>query len=212
MLFSKALRASTTHRYDYLHAYVEDLESVIDMAAIRDANVKLGVDPLGGAGIDYWPRIAERYGLNLTVVNDTFNGGGGPNGAAWAMVGYSGTGVITVQYDSFMNAPEDAVDFGSGTMTTIVEYTGGHKADAQSVASLLGVTDSVNFEGATIPTLRAVASASDTALWQRARPKLLAARQRRVQPAFDAKLVSEPDGGAYHRGVAIEFARRRQFE
>ena len=71
VLFSKALRASTTHRYDYLHAYVEDLESVIDMAAIRDANVKLGVDPLGGAGIDYWPRIAERYSLNLTVVNES---------------------------------------------------------------------------------------------------------------------------------------------
>jgi phosphoglucomutase len=71
MLFAEALRASTTHRYDYLHAYVEDLESVIDMAAIRDANLKLGVDPLGGAGIDYWPRIAERYGLNLTVVNES---------------------------------------------------------------------------------------------------------------------------------------------
>ena len=71
MLFAEALRASTTHRHDYLRAYVEDLESVIDMAAIRDANVKLGVDPLGGAGIDYWPRIAERYGLNLTVVNES---------------------------------------------------------------------------------------------------------------------------------------------
>jgi phosphoglucomutase len=71
MLFAEALRASTTHRHDYLHGYVEDLESVIDMAAIRDANVKLGVDPLGGAGIDYWPRIAERYGLNLTVVNES---------------------------------------------------------------------------------------------------------------------------------------------
>jgi phosphoglucomutase len=71
MLFAEALRTSTTHRHDYLQAYVEDLESVIDMAAIRDANVKLGVDPLGGAGIDYWPRIAERYGLNLTVVNES---------------------------------------------------------------------------------------------------------------------------------------------
>ena len=71
MLFAEALRASTTHRHDYLRAYVEDLESVIDMATIRDANVKLGVDPLGGAGIDYWPRIAERYGLNLTVVNES---------------------------------------------------------------------------------------------------------------------------------------------
>ena len=71
MLFAEALHASTTHRHDYLHAYVEDLESVIDMAAIRDANVKVGVDPLGGAGIDYWPRIAERYGLNLTVMNES---------------------------------------------------------------------------------------------------------------------------------------------
>jgi phosphoglucomutase len=71
MLFAEALRASTTHRHNYLHAYVEDLESVIDMAAIRDANVKLGVDPLGGAGIDYWPRIAERYGSNLVVVNES---------------------------------------------------------------------------------------------------------------------------------------------
>ena len=65
----QALRASTTHRYDYLHAYVDDLENVIDIAAIRDSKIKLGVDPLGGAGIDYWPLIAERYGLNLTVVN-----------------------------------------------------------------------------------------------------------------------------------------------
>jgi phosphoglucomutase len=71
MLFAGALRASTTHRHDYLHAYVEDLESVVDMTAIRDAGVKLGVDPLGGASVDYWPRIAERYSLNLTVVNET---------------------------------------------------------------------------------------------------------------------------------------------
>ena len=69
MQFAQALRATTTHRYDYLHAYVDDLEAVIDMAAIRDSKIALGVDPLGGAGIDYWPLIAERYGLNLTVVN-----------------------------------------------------------------------------------------------------------------------------------------------
>jgi phosphoglucomutase len=67
--FAEALRAGTTHRYDFLHAYVGDLGTVIDMAAIRDAKITLGVDPLGGAGIDYWPLIAERYGLNLTVVN-----------------------------------------------------------------------------------------------------------------------------------------------
>ena len=59
--FAKALEASTTHKHDYLHAYVESLESVVDMAIIRDSTqgVKMGVDPLGGAGVDYWPRIAR---------------------------------------------------------------------------------------------------------------------------------------------------------
>ena len=69
--FAQALRASTTHRYDYLHTYVGDLESVIDMGATRDSKIALGVDPLGGAGIDYWPLIGERYGLNLTIVNES---------------------------------------------------------------------------------------------------------------------------------------------
>lgn len=69
MPYERALRASTTHRHDYLNAYVADLASVIDMRAIRDAKINLGVDPLGGAGVHYWGPIAERYGLNLTVVN-----------------------------------------------------------------------------------------------------------------------------------------------
>jgi len=68
--FEKALRAATTHRHDYLNAYVSDLDKVIDMEAIRGANISMGVDPLGGAGVHYWGPIAERYGLNLTVVND----------------------------------------------------------------------------------------------------------------------------------------------
>ena len=67
--FRQALRAATTHRFDYLHSYVGNLEKVVDLAAIRDSKISLGVDPLGGAGIDYWPHIAERYGINLTVVN-----------------------------------------------------------------------------------------------------------------------------------------------
>ena len=66
----KALRASTTHRHDYLNAYISDLGNVIDMKAIRSAKISLGVDPLGGAGVHYWGPIADRYGLNLTVVND----------------------------------------------------------------------------------------------------------------------------------------------
>ena len=66
----KALRASTTHRHDYLTAYISDLGNVLDMDAIRGAKIKLGVDPLGGAGVHYWGPIAKRYGLNLTVVNE----------------------------------------------------------------------------------------------------------------------------------------------
>jgi phosphoglucomutase len=65
-----ALSASTTHRHDYLDAYVAQLGQVVDLAAVRDAKVRLGVDPLGGAGVHYWARIAERYGLDLTVVSE----------------------------------------------------------------------------------------------------------------------------------------------
>ena len=68
--FEAAVRSSTTQRHDYLGAYVGDLGRVIDMEAIREAKITLGVDPLGGAGVRYWELIAERYGLNLTIVND----------------------------------------------------------------------------------------------------------------------------------------------
>ena len=68
--FEKARRAATTHRHDFLNAYVSDLGNVLDMDAIRGANIRMGVDPLGGAGVHYWGPIAERYGLNLTVVNE----------------------------------------------------------------------------------------------------------------------------------------------
>jgi phosphoglucomutase len=68
--FEKALRAPTTHRHDYRNAYIADLANVIDMDAIRGSKISLGVDPLGGAGVHYWKPISERYGLNLTVVNE----------------------------------------------------------------------------------------------------------------------------------------------
>lgn len=67
---SKALRATTTHRHDFLNAYVGDLVNVIDMDVVRGAPIRLGVDPLGGAGVHYWGPIAARYGLNLISVND----------------------------------------------------------------------------------------------------------------------------------------------
>jgi phosphoglucomutase len=68
--YGKALRSATTHRHDFLNAYVSDLGNVLDMDAIRGAKISMGVDPLGGAGVHYWGRIAEHYGLNLTVVNE----------------------------------------------------------------------------------------------------------------------------------------------
>jgi phosphoglucomutase len=70
MVFEKALRAATTHRHDYLRAYVDDLGEVLDFDAIRRGNIRIGVDPLGGAGVHYWARIAEQYDLDLTVVNE----------------------------------------------------------------------------------------------------------------------------------------------
>ena len=66
----QALRAATTHRHDYLNTYVRDLGNVVDMDAIRSAGVRMGVDPLGGAGVHYWPAIADHYHLDLTVVSD----------------------------------------------------------------------------------------------------------------------------------------------
>jgi len=67
---AEALRAKTTHRHDFLGNYVADLGNVIDMETIRASKVRIGVDPLGGAGVHYWPAIAERWQLDLTVVSD----------------------------------------------------------------------------------------------------------------------------------------------
>lgn len=66
----QALNAATTREHDYLGAYVADLINVVDFAAIRSAGLRMGVDPLGGAGVHYWARIAEHYRLNLTVVSE----------------------------------------------------------------------------------------------------------------------------------------------
>jgi phosphoglucomutase len=67
--FERARSASTVHPYQYLDSYVHDLPSVIDLQAIRESKVRIGVDPLGGASVAYWDAIGERYGLNLEVVN-----------------------------------------------------------------------------------------------------------------------------------------------
>ncbi|MBA3238111.1 MAG: alpha-D-glucose phosphate-specific phosphoglucomutase [Parachlamydiaceae bacterium] len=69
--FEQALRSSTTLRHDYVKAYVSDLINVIDMEAIRKSNLSIGVAPLGGAGVHYWKPIADMYGINLTIIDDT---------------------------------------------------------------------------------------------------------------------------------------------
>jgi len=68
--FDDARRASTTREHDFLEAYVSDLGRVIDLEAIRASGIRMGVDPLGGAGVHYWARIAERYRLDLAVVSE----------------------------------------------------------------------------------------------------------------------------------------------
>jgi phosphoglucomutase len=69
MPYERALRAASTHLHDYVTPYVDDLANVIDMAAIRRAGVRIGVDPLGGAGVHYWEPIIAKYGIAVTVVN-----------------------------------------------------------------------------------------------------------------------------------------------
>jgi phosphoglucomutase len=68
--YEKARKSPLVHPYDYIGAYVADLDNVIDMAAIKSAGVKIGIDPLGGAAVHFWQPIAERYGLKATIVND----------------------------------------------------------------------------------------------------------------------------------------------
>lgn len=67
--YARALAAGTTGRHDYLTAYVDDLPSVLNLEAVRDAGLRIGADPLGGASVAYWGRIAERHRIDLTVVN-----------------------------------------------------------------------------------------------------------------------------------------------
>jgi len=67
--YERALKAETTHEYDFVTPYVNDLEKIIDLEIIRASGIRLGVDPLGGSNVAYWEPIAARYGLNLTVIN-----------------------------------------------------------------------------------------------------------------------------------------------
>ena len=71
--YDRARKSPHVHRHDYIGPYVADLGTVIDMDAIRSSGVTIGIDPLGGAGVHYWPPIIERYGIAATVVNDAID-------------------------------------------------------------------------------------------------------------------------------------------
>jgi phosphoglucomutase len=71
--WARAIKAGNVHRYDYITPYVTDLENVINMDVIRDSGIRIGADPMGGSGIAYWQPIAERYGIELELVNETID-------------------------------------------------------------------------------------------------------------------------------------------
>jgi phosphoglucomutase len=71
--YESAIYASTTHDFDFITPYVQDLENIVDLDAIRSSGIRIGVDPLGGSNIAYWEPIADRYGLNITIVNKTID-------------------------------------------------------------------------------------------------------------------------------------------
>jgi phosphoglucomutase len=71
--YDRALKSPRVHRHDYIGHYVADLANVVDMEAIRSSGVKIGIDPLGGAGVHFWQPIIERYGIAATIVNDAID-------------------------------------------------------------------------------------------------------------------------------------------
>jgi phosphoglucomutase len=68
--YGKALKAVTTHPYDFMNSYVEDLKNIVDLDVVRSSGIRLGVDPMGGAGVHYWASIRDKYRLNLTIVSE----------------------------------------------------------------------------------------------------------------------------------------------
>lgn len=109
---AKALAADTTATYDFCNTYVDDLANVLDLDAIRSAGVRIGADPLGGAAVDYWGRIAERHDLDLTVVNPEVD-------ATWRFMTLDGDGSIRMDCSSpnamaALIASRDRFDISTG--------------------------------------------------------------------------------------------------
>ncbi|WP_406076533.1 phosphoglucomutase (alpha-D-glucose-1,6-bisphosphate-dependent) [Micromonospora sp. NBC_00858] len=91
--YARARAADTTGEYDFLANYVDDLPAAIDVDAIRDAGVRIGADPLGGASVAYWGEIAERHRLDLTVINPTVD-------PTWRFMTLDGDGKIRMDCSS----------------------------------------------------------------------------------------------------------------
>lgn len=109
---AKAMSASTTNTYDFCNTYVDDLSNVVDLDAIRSAGIRIGADPLGGAAVDYWGRIAERHDLDLTVVNPEVD-------ATWRFMTLDGDGAIRMDCSSpnamaSLIASRDRFDISTG--------------------------------------------------------------------------------------------------
>jgi len=120
--YEKALAAPTTRRYDFLDAYTSDLSNVIDLDVIRDAKVSMGVDPLGGTSVRYWARIAERFRLDLTVVNETVDPAFGFMSVDWdgqirmdPSSSYAMRSLITLKTASGLLLPAIPITTGTGS-------------------------------------------------------------------------------------------------
>lgn len=120
----RALKADTTHTHDFMAAYVDDLANVLDLDAIRSAGVRIGADPLGGAAVEYWGAIGERYGLDLTVVNPRVD-------PQWSFMTLDWDGKIRMDCSSpYAMASLVNRMTGTGTGTAPFDVATGNDADA----------------------------------------------------------------------------------
>lgn len=122
--FEQAVAAEHVRKNDFLTAYIDDLVSVLDLEAIRGAGVRIGADPLGGAAVEYWGAIAERYSLDLTVVNDQVD-------PRWSFMTLDGDGKIRMDCSSpHAMASLRTVMAGSDGTAAPFDVATGNDADA----------------------------------------------------------------------------------
>lgn len=132
---ARALRAA--QRHDYLGSYVDDLPNVVDIAAIREAGVRIGADPLGGASVDYWAEIADRHRLDLTVVNPLVD-------ATWRF--------MTLDHDGKIRMDCSSPDAMAGLLRTMVADPDRYRSPPATTPTPTGTASSPPTQGCSIPT------------------------------------------------------------